>query len=168
MPEMPDPVSECPILNRVYLESKKDSKWLGNVFIPALKNKKLTLIQIGTKLGLLDNTKMFRCSDMSSGTFEDLGEADWLAKYWFGKKGDRWWEAQRKAPSSWWHDRVRSGFLKAANKADSKGLPLRSYWVCIDDLELKATKAIVVALPKPVIRFSLETPPPERDCIAIP
>ena len=160
MPEMPDPVSGCPILNAVHTKSNKKA-WVTNFLTKLSALPATSLVDVGT-----DSTvKALDPSNEYDSGPHPYAEDEWLKRLWFDPAyASRSWWWQKIAKRAGFEQKVREGFIEAcALSLQPPRRRIRAYWICVGDvLDVKVAE---VKLPRKEIRVSILTPPPEDECL---
>ena len=166
MPAMPEPISRCPIFDRLDIESSK----LTNLKMALVHcNNEEDFVAIGVKAGVINPAKYWCVGG------ETYSEPEYIYQLWLDKGNNGWWFACMH-PKKYKHDlgkMIHDGLNDALHKAieymeshEGETCPIKGYWICVDEgcsvkvKRLKIGKQAFVAL-------RIKTPPPPEGIDAV-
>ncbi len=165
MPQMPDPISRCPIFNR--LEEKSADPDAVEEMIYWMDTYNNDIIQAGPKMGIISDVK---CWHPEGAPTPLISEVDYLRDLFF-------------PPTPWWiqekidyEQKHGMGFFEGFNQALRQALdasmgmsgnpkhsvPIKGYWECVGSDISIVTKRF---RRRRVVWFRVQTPPPPEDWV---
>ena len=163
MPEMPDPVSRCPIFGRLEEASGHIDKVVDGL---AALEKEEDLVKVARDLHILGKTT-WDCHG------DTLTEYQYILQFWFGHRdedgreipGERWWTKYQPIDRE-----VRRGFLHALRISRKYSrfhpnvpCPIKAVWICVEDEFDVNAELIQIPGEDAYVVLEIRTPPPECD-----
>ncbi|MEN8183255.1 MAG: hypothetical protein ABFS46_12055 [Myxococcota bacterium] len=122
MPQMPDPISTCPIFDQLW-QFTQTADHRDELF-DALKDHE-SWVDAGIDLRIISKRPCWECP---AGT-KAISEVYFLKTLWLDEKNG-WWPCDQYPQRDGWNEKLDVEIRRAAWLAKNKGLPIQGWWEC--------------------------------------